>query len=57
MFGYIKDRIDHLQVAQADVATLPVQAVQAVRRSYRSAFKNIGIIQSGNGKFQLFLLH
>lgn len=27
MFGHIKDRIDHLQIAQADVATLPGQAV------------------------------
>ena len=23
MFGHIKDRIDHLQIAQTDVATLP----------------------------------
>ena len=27
MFGHIEDRIDHLQIAQADVATLPGQAV------------------------------
>ena len=27
MFGHKKDRIDHLQIAQADVATLPGQAV------------------------------
>ena len=27
MLGHIEDRIDHLQVAQADVATLPGQAV------------------------------
>ena len=27
MFGHIKNRIDHLQIAQADVATLPGQAV------------------------------